>query len=146
MRIHFKQKLPAAPECLVESQEHAMVGSLFGTSSVPLLHFQVPPPNLFSESSPITFTVTLSINHPVTVRVSLLTSDYQPHFLTISPQQSIHFSESATHKQVSQQFAQSSYVSDLFDAEPEFHFSKSAEAQEQQRVAFRATETAVYTG
>ncbi|VDN17089.1 unnamed protein product [Gongylonema pulchrum] len=76
-----------------------MVASLFGCSSLPLLRFDVPPPHSFGDRCPITFTVTLSVKQPVIVSLSLLTADYQQaHRLQITPQQTISFAESTTHK------------------------------------------------
>lgn len=76
-----------------------MVTSLFGASTLPVLQFEAPPSSTFSDHIPISFSVTLSVNQPVIVTVSLLTADFRPHHLIITPQQSIvHIAESTTHK------------------------------------------------
>lgn len=75
-----------------------MVACLFGASSLPTIHFCCPPSRKFTLSKPIEFEITLSIAQPVVLTVSLLTADYQPHRLVISPNQIYHFAESTTHK------------------------------------------------
>uniref|UniRef100_A0A8R1XUV6 ANK_REP_REGION domain-containing protein n=2 Tax=Onchocerca TaxID=6281 RepID=A0A8R1XUV6_ONCVO len=76
-----------------------MVTSLFGASTLPVIQFEAPPSSTFSDHIPVSFTVTLSVNQPVIVTVNLLTADYRPHHLAITPQQSVvHIAESTTHK------------------------------------------------
>lgn len=76
-----------------------MVTSLFGASTLPVLQFESPPSSIFSDHIPVSFSVTLSINQPVIVTVNLLTADFRPHHLIITPQQPIvHIAESTTHK------------------------------------------------
>uniref|UniRef100_A0A915PMW4 Death domain-containing protein n=1 Tax=Setaria digitata TaxID=48799 RepID=A0A915PMW4_9BILA len=76
-----------------------MVTSLFGASTLPVLQFEAPPSSTFSDHIPLSFSVTLSINQPVVVTVNLLTADFRPHHLIITPQQPIvHIAESTTHK------------------------------------------------
>ncbi|VBB33057.1 unnamed protein product, partial [Acanthocheilonema viteae] len=76
-----------------------MVTSLFGASTLPVLQFEAPPSLTFSDHIPISFSVALSINQPVIVTVNLLTADFRPHHLIITPQQpTVHIAESTIHK------------------------------------------------
>ncbi|VDN01269.1 unnamed protein product [Thelazia callipaeda] len=76
-----------------------MVASLFGASTLPVLHFHAPPQAIFSDHIPLNFAVTFSVSQPITVTVRLLTADYRPHhLLTTSHQSVLHISESTTHR------------------------------------------------
>uniref|UniRef100_A0A0M3I910 Uncharacterized protein n=1 Tax=Ascaris lumbricoides TaxID=6252 RepID=A0A0M3I910_ASCLU len=77
----------------------SMVGLLFGKSCVPVLGFIEPPPRTFTSSTPLSFTVSLSIRQPAVVTVSLLTDDLRlQRALSISPQQSLRFEHSTIYK------------------------------------------------
>ncbi|KAM3725412.1 putative nuclear factor NF-kappa-B subunit [Dirofilaria immitis] len=76
-----------------------MVTSLFGASTLPVIQFEAPPSLTFSDHIPVTFSVTLSVNQPVVVTVKLLTADFRPHHLVITPQQPVvHIAESTIYK------------------------------------------------
>uniref|UniRef100_A0A158R3Y2 Ubiquitin-like domain-containing protein n=1 Tax=Syphacia muris TaxID=451379 RepID=A0A158R3Y2_9BILA len=76
-----------------------MVGCLFGTSTLPTLQFCCPPARKFQLSQPIHFAITISISQPIILTVSLLTADFHPHRLIISPSnQTYRFVQSTTHK------------------------------------------------
>ncbi|MCP9265590.1 Death domain-containing protein [Dirofilaria immitis] len=78
---------------------HCMVTSLFGASTLPVIQFEAPPSLTFSDHIPVTFSVTLSVNQPVVVTVKLLTADFRPHHLVITPQQPVvHIAESTIYK------------------------------------------------
>ncbi|VDK55438.1 unnamed protein product [Anisakis simplex] len=77
-----------------------VVGSLFGTSCVPVLHFVQPPPHNVRLSTAFSITVSLSVRQPTQLRLLLINAnDLKPHKrFTIQPKQSPRFIQSTTYK------------------------------------------------